>query len=79
MLCNGKTLAFQANDRSSILLTRSNLMHKYNMNNNIVQFPQKSDEEKQLEKLNKQFEEIESQSTAIEEQRKRIKELEDKK
>ena len=49
------------------------------MNNNIVQFPQKSDEEKQLEKLNKQFEEIESQSTAIEEQRKRIKELEDKK
>ena len=49
------------------------------MNNNIVQFPQKSDEKKQLEKLNKQFEEIESQSTAIEEQRKRIKELEDKK
>ena len=23
VLCNGKTLAFQANDRSSILLTRS--------------------------------------------------------
>jgi len=49
------------------------------MNNNIVQFPQKSDEEKQLGKLNKQFEQIESQSAAIEEQRKRIKELEDKK
>jgi len=35
------------------------------MNNKIVQFPQKSNEEKQLEKLNKQFEEIESQSEAI--------------
>jgi hypothetical protein len=49
------------------------------MNNNVLQFPQKSEEEKQLDTLNKQFEEIESQSDAIEEQRKRIKELEDKK
>ena len=49
------------------------------MNNNVLQFPQKSEEEKQLDILNKQFDEIEQQSDAIEEQRKRIKELEDKK
>ena len=28
VLCNGKTLAFQANDRSSILLTRSNFLER---------------------------------------------------
>ena len=43
---------------------------------NIVEFPQKSDEQKQLDTLNKQFEEIETQSDVIEQQRMRIEELE---
>ena len=52
------------------------VLHKYDMDNNIVQFPQKSDEKKQLEKLTKQFDEIEAQSAEIEKQRKKIEELE---
>ena len=32
VLCNGKTLAFQANDRGSIPLTRSNNLRKVYMN-----------------------------------------------
>ena len=43
---------------------------------NVVEFPQKSDEQKQLDTLNKQFEEIETQSDVIEQQRMRIEELE---
>ena len=47
-----------------------------NKDSNIVKFPQKSDEEKQLDTLNKQFKEIETQSDVIEQQRMRIEELE---
>ena len=43
---------------------------------NVVEFPQKSDEQKQLDTLNKQFVEIETQSDVIEQQRMRIEELE---
>ena len=43
---------------------------------NIVQFPQKTDEQKQLDTLNKQFVEIETQSDVIEQQRMRIEQLE---
>lgn len=47
-----------------------------NKDSNIVKFPQKSDEEKQLDTLNKQFKEIETQSDIIEQQRLRIEALE---
>ena len=47
-----------------------------NKDSNIVKFPQKSDEEKQLDTLNKQFKEIETQSDMIEQQRLRIEALE---
>lgn len=47
-----------------------------NKDSNIVKFPQKSDEEKQLEELNKQFEEIETQGDVIEQQRLKIAALE---
>tara|TARA_B100000497_G_C7398036_1_gene252579 strand:- start:244 stop:453 length:210 start_codon:yes stop_codon:yes gene_type:complete len=43
---------------------------------NVVKFPQKTEEQKQLDTLNKQFVEIETQSDVIEQQRMRIKELE---
>lgn len=43
---------------------------------NVVEFPQKTEEQKQLDTLNKQFEEIETQSDVIEQQRMRIEELE---
>lgn len=43
---------------------------------NIVQFPQKTEEQKQLDTLNKQFEQIETQSDVIEQQRMQIEELE---
>ena len=43
---------------------------------NIVQFPQKTEEQKQLDTLNKQFVEIETQSDVIEQQRMRIEQLE---
>tara|TARA_Y100000385_G_scaffold17138_1_gene17222 strand:- start:138 stop:347 length:210 start_codon:yes stop_codon:yes gene_type:complete len=43
---------------------------------NVVKFPQKTEEQKQLDTLNKQFVEIETQSDVIEQQRMRIEELE---
>jgi hypothetical protein len=43
---------------------------------NIVQFPQKTEEQKQLDLLNKQFVEIETQGSEIEQQRMRIEQLE---
>ena len=43
---------------------------------NIVQFPQKTEEQKQLDTLNKQFEQIETQSDVIEQQRMQIDQLE---
>jgi len=45
------------------------------MNDNIVQFPQKTEEAKQADKLERQFDEIETQSDLIEKQRQRIKNL----
>jgi len=39
---------------------------------NVVEFPQKTEEQKQLDALNKQFEEIETQGDMIEQQRLRI-------
>jgi hypothetical protein len=39
---------------------------------NIVQFPQKSEEQKQLDLLNKQFVEIETQGSEIEDQTRRV-------
>jgi hypothetical protein len=39
---------------------------------NVVEFPQKTEEQKQLDILNKQFEEIETQGDVIEQQRLRI-------
>lgn len=43
---------------------------------NVVKFPQKTEEQKQLDTLNKQFVEIETQSDVIEQQRMRIDQLE---
>ena len=43
---------------------------------NVVEFPQKTEEQKQLDTLNKQFVEIETQSDVIEQQRMRIEQLE---
>ena len=43
---------------------------------NVVKFPQKTEEQKQLDTLNKQFVEIETQSDVIEQQRMRIEQLE---
>ena len=43
---------------------------------NVVEFPQKTEEQKQLDALNKQFEEIETQGDMIEQQRLRIEALE---
>ena len=43
---------------------------------NIVQSPQKTEEQKQLDLLNKQFVEIETQGSEIEQQRMRIEQLE---
>ena len=43
---------------------------------NVVNFPQKTEEQKQLDLLNKQFVEIETQSDVIEQQRMRIEQLE---
>ena len=43
---------------------------------NVVEFPQKTEEQKQLDTLNKQFEEIETQGDVIEQQRLRIETLE---
>ena len=43
---------------------------------NIVKFPQKTEEQKQLNTLNKQFEEIEDQGDVIEQQRLQIEALE---
>ena len=43
---------------------------------NVVEFPQKTEEQKQLDTLNKQFEEIETQGDMIEQQRLRIEALE---
>ena len=43
---------------------------------NVVKFPQKTEEQKQLDLLNKQFEQIETQSDVIEQQRMRIEQLE---
>ena len=43
---------------------------------NVVNFPQKTEEQKQLDTLNKQFVEIETQSDVIEQQRMRIEQLE---
>jgi len=45
------------------------------MSDNIVQFPQKTEEAKQADKLERQFEEIETQSDLIEQQRQRIEDL----
>lgn len=45
---------------------------------NVVKFPQKTEEQKQLDLLNKQFEQIETQSDVIEQQRMRIEALESK-
>ena len=42
---------------------------------NVVEFPQKTEEQKQLDTLNKQFEEIETQRDVIEQQRMLIEEL----
>lgn len=39
---------------------------------NIVQFPQKTEEQKQLDLLNKQFVEIETQGSEIEDQTRRV-------
>ena len=43
---------------------------------NVVEFPQKTEEQKQLDTLNKQFVEIETQSDVIEQQRMQIEQLE---
>ena len=49
------------------------------MNDNIVQFPQKTEEAKQADKLERQFDEIETQSDLIEKQRQQIKDLQSSK
>ena len=44
-------------------------------NQHIIEFPQKTEEQKQLDLLNKQFEEIEAQGLEIERQTRLVKEL----
>ena len=39
---------------------------------NVVEFPQKTEEQKQLDALNKQFEDLEQQSRAIDEQTRQV-------